>query len=119
LYGDSLFVFIFQEFEILFENIGGFDGLYRKMLACGIPTAVHLMWIPFSEFNLRQLFSVMLSSPRRFLRDPWTYEAVLNARDLIFDSITESIEDMMVIGFPIAEYVLSEPVSFSSKLAIC
>ncbi|XP_045809012.1 probable inactive ATP-dependent zinc metalloprotease FTSHI 5, chloroplastic [Trifolium pratense] len=114
---DKEFYVNIKEFEILFEDIGGFDGLYRKMLARGIPTAVHLMWIPFSELNLHQLFSVVLSSPRRFLRDPRIYEAVLNARDLIVDSIKETIEDMMVIVFPIAEYVLSEPTRIKLGMA--
>lgn len=31
-----------KEFERLFEEFGGFDGLYVKMLASGIPTAVRL-----------------------------------------------------------------------------
>ncbi|GAU21882.1 hypothetical protein TSUD_33790 [Trifolium subterraneum] len=114
---DKEFYVNIKEFEILFEDIGGFDGLYRKMLACGIPTAVDVMWIPFSELTLQQLFSLMLSYPRRFLRDPRTYEAVLNARDLIFDSIKETIEDMMVIVFPIAEYVLSEPTRIKWGMA--
>jgi hypothetical protein len=53
-------LFLFQEFEILYEDFGGFDGLYMKMLASGIPTSVHLMWIPLSELDLGQQFLMAL-----------------------------------------------------------
>lgn len=122
LYGDYLFAFIFQEFEILFKDIGGFEGLYRKMIACDIPTAVHLMWIPLSELKLRQQFSVILRFPRRFLTDQWNSEAALNARSWFFDTIKDTTDDLMtVIGFPVMELLvlLLNRVSLSSKLAIC
>ncbi|KAI3980697.1 hypothetical protein MKX01_025262 [Papaver californicum] len=45
-----------QEYETLFEDFGGFDGLYLKLLASGVPTAVQLMWIPLTELDLRQQF---------------------------------------------------------------
>ncbi|KAL9257626.1 putative inactive ATP-dependent zinc metalloprotease FTSHI 5, chloroplastic [Drosera capensis] len=41
-----------KEYDILFEDFGGFDTLYLKMVASGIPTFVQVMWIPFSELNL-------------------------------------------------------------------
>jgi len=120
LYGDYLFAFIFQEFEMLFEDIGGFDVLYREMLACGIPTAVRLMWIPLSELSVRQQISVILGFPLRFLSDQWNSETVLTTANLIFDNIKEMTDDIMtVIGFPIMEYILPDPVSLSPKLAIC
>lgn len=120
LYGAYLFTFLFQEFEILFKDIGGFDGLYRKMVACGIPTADHLTWIPLSELKLRQQFSVILRLPRRFLSDQWNSEAALIARSSFFDSIKETADDIMtVIGFPVVELLLPNSVSLSSKLAIC
>lgn len=120
LYGDYLFAFIFQEFERLFEYIGGFDVLYRKMLACGIPTAVHLMWIPLSELSVHQRISVILRFPLRFLSGRWNSETVLTTTNLIFDNIKEMTDDIMtVIGFPIVEYILPNPVSLSPKLAIC
>ncbi|KAH9706865.1 putative inactive ATP-dependent zinc metalloprotease FTSHI 5 [Citrus sinensis] len=39
---DKEFYVDIKEFEVLFEDFGGFDELYMKMLACGIPTAVHV-----------------------------------------------------------------------------
>lgn len=104
---------------MLFEDIGGFDALYRKMVACGIPTAVHLMWIPLSELSVRQRISVILRFPLRFWSGQCS-ETVLTTRNLIFDNIKKMTDDIMtVIGFPIVEYILPDPVSLSPKLAIC
>lgn len=104
---------------MLFQDIGGFDGLYKKMLACGIPTAVHLMWIPFSELDFSQQFLVILRFSRRFLSGLWNSVVVLNARNWIFKQIEDTADDiMMVIGFPIVEFLIPYPVSLSSQLAI-
>ncbi len=56
---------------MLFEEFGGFDGLYMKMLACGIPTTVNLMWIPFSELDFRQQFLLTLRLSRQCLNGLW------------------------------------------------
>ncbi|XP_073223219.1 probable inactive ATP-dependent zinc metalloprotease FTSHI 5, chloroplastic isoform X2 [Cicer arietinum] len=102
---DKEFYVDIKEFEMLFEDIGGFDWLYRKMLACDIPTAVHLTWIPLSELGWRRLFFVTLRYPRWFLRDWWKSEDIPNAINYISESIQEMIDDiMMVIGFPLVEY---------------
>ncbi|KAI5398282.1 probable inactive ATP-dependent zinc metalloprotease FTSHI 5, chloroplastic [Lathyrus oleraceus] len=104
---DEEFYVDIKEFEILFKDIGGFEGLYRKMIACDIPTAVHLMWIPLSELKLRQQFSVILRFPRRFLTDQWNSEAALNARSWFFDTIKDTTDDLMtVIGFPVMELLV-------------
>ncbi|KAL5068596.1 hypothetical protein RYX36_019483 [Vicia faba] len=115
---DKEFYVDIKEFEILFKDIGGFDGLYRKMIACDIPTTVHLMWIPLSELKLHQQFSVILRLPRRFLSDQWNSEAALNARSWFFDSIKETADDiMMVIGFPVVELILPNMVRVKLGMA--
>lgn len=115
---DKEFYVDIKEFERLFEYIGGFDVLYRKMLACGIPTAVHLMWIPLSELSVRQRISVILRFPLRFLSGRWNSETVLTTTNLIFDNIKEMTDDIMtVIGFPIVEYILPNPVRVKLGMA--
>lgn len=116
-YCDYLYGFLFQEFETLFKDLGGFDGLYKKMLACDFPTAVHLMWIPFSELDLDQRLLVTVRLFRRFLSGLSNYEVVLNTRNWILTTIKDTIDDiMMVIGFPLVEFLIPYPVSLSSYL---
>lgn len=114
------YAFFFQEYEMLFEDLGGFDGLYMKMLACGIPTAVHLMWIPFSELNIRQQFLLILRVSRGILSGLWSSGVVTNVRNWIFKNIKDTTDDIMVvIVFPIVEFLVPYPVLLNSELAIC
>ena len=69
---------IFQEYEMIFDKFGGFDGLYMKMLASDIPTTVHLMWIPFSELDIRQQFLLTLRLSQLFLSSLWNSAKVLH-----------------------------------------
>lgn len=120
LHDDHLHALFFQEFEMLFEDIGGFNGLYMKMLACDIPTTVQLMWIPFSELDLRQQFLVTLRVSRWFLSGLWNSGVVTYGRNWIFKKIKDTTDDIMtVIVFPIVEFLIPYPVSLSSEHAIC
>ncbi|XP_061371353.1 probable inactive ATP-dependent zinc metalloprotease FTSHI 5, chloroplastic [Gastrolobium bilobum] len=115
---DEEFYVDIREFEMLFEDLGGFDGLYMKMLACGIPTTVHLMWIPFSELDLRQQFLLTLRVSHWFLSGLWNSEVVLYARNWIFKKIKDTTDDiMMVIGFPIVEFLVPYPVRIRLGMA--
>ncbi|KAH6792607.1 FtsH extracellular protease family [Perilla frutescens var. hirtella] len=49
-----------KEFDMQFEDFGGFDALYLRMLAARIPTAVQLMWIPLSELDISQQFLLIV-----------------------------------------------------------
>ncbi|MED6161814.1 hypothetical protein PIB30_064283 [Stylosanthes scabra] len=94
-----------KEYEILFEDLGGFDGLYMKMLASGIPTAVHLMWIPFSELDIRQQFLLIFRVSRWVFSGLWNSEVVVKARKRTIRELKDITDDlMMVIGFPIIEF---------------
>ncbi|KAJ1409365.1 P-loop containing nucleoside triphosphate hydrolase [Sesbania bispinosa] len=115
---DKEFYVDIKEFEMLFKDIGGFDGLYMKMLACGIPTAVQLMWIPFSELDIRQQFLVTLRVFHRFLRGLWNSGVVSNARNWIFKKIKDTTDDIMVvIVFPIVEFLIPYPVRIQLGMA--
>lgn len=104
---------------MLFEDLGGFDGLYMKMLASGIPTVVHLMWIPFSELNIRQQFLLILRVSHGILSGLWNSEVVTYARNWIFKNIKDTTDDIMVvIVFPIVEFFVPYRVSFDLELAI-
>ncbi|KAL3738756.1 hypothetical protein ACJRO7_020171 [Eucalyptus globulus] len=81
-----------KEYYVNIKGLGGFDGLYMKMLASGIPTSVQLMWIPFSELNFHQQFPLTTSLLHQCLRGlGWVVEKVKNIND---DIVT-------VIFFPI------------------
>lgn len=96
-----------KEFEMLFEDFGGFDGLYMKMLACGIPTAVHLMWIPLSELDFRQQFLLTVRLSHQCFNALWKTTVVTYARDWILQKFRNINDDiMMTILFPIVELIL-------------
>jgi len=104
---------------MLFEDLGGFDGLYMKMLACGIPTAVHLMWIPFSELNIRQQFLLILRVSHGIFSGLWNSAVVTKAKNWIFTRIRDTTDDIMVvIVFPIVEFLVPYPVLLNSALVI-
>jgi hypothetical protein len=96
---------------MLFEEFGGFDGLYMKMLACGIPTTVNLMWIPFSELDFRQQFLLTLRLSRQCLNGLWKTRIVSYARDWVFEKIRNINDDiMMMVVFPIVDFIIPYPV---------
>ncbi|KAL1294317.1 hypothetical protein HN51_055056 [Arachis hypogaea] len=107
-----------KEFEMLFEDFGGFDVLYMKMLASGVPTAVHLMWIPFSELDFRQQFLLIFRVSRWVFNGLWNSEVVVKARNRIFTELKDITDDlMMVIGFPIVEFLVPYPVRMRLGMA--
>eukprot|EP00256_Glycine_max_P040042 XP_006589200.1 probable inactive ATP-dependent zinc metalloprotease FTSHI 5, chloroplastic isoform X1 [Glycine max] len=115
---DEEFYVDIKEYEMLFEDLGGFDGLYMKMLACGIPTAVHLMWIPFSELNIRQQFLLILRVSHGILSGLWNSGVVTNARNWIFKNIKDTTDDIMVvIVFPTVELLVPYPVRIQLGMA--
>lgn len=98
---------------MLYEKFGGFDGLYMKMLACGIPTAVQLMYIPFSELDFRQQFLLTIRLAHRCLTGLWKTKSVSYGKDWVYQKIRNINDDiMMVIVFPLIEYIIPYPVCF-------
>lgn len=98
---------------MLFEDLGGFDALYMKMIACGIPTSVHLMWIPFSELSIQQQFLVVTRVVSRVLSGLWKTQVVSIAKDWLLEKIRNINDDiMMVVVFPIIEFIIPYPVSY-------
>ncbi|XP_015875583.2 probable inactive ATP-dependent zinc metalloprotease FTSHI 5, chloroplastic isoform X1 [Ziziphus jujuba] len=96
-----------KELDMLFEDFGGFDGLYMKMLACGIPTAVHLMWIPFSELDLYQQSLLILRLSSQSLKALWQSKIVSYARNWVFEKFKNINDDiMMMIVFPLVEIII-------------
>ncbi|CAJ1976266.1 unnamed protein product [Sphenostylis stenocarpa] len=109
---------VVAEFEMLFDDLGGFDGLYMKMLACGIPTAVHLMWIPLSELSIRQQFLLIFRVSQGILSGLWNTGVVTNAKNRIFTEIKDTTDDIMVvIVFPIVEFLIPYPVRIQLGMA--
>lgn len=107
----------FQEFDILFEDFGGFDGLYLRMLACGIPTAVQLMWIPMSELSIYQQLLLVTRICYQCLTVLWKSRIVRNARSTIMEILERVNGDILVfIVFPAVEFIIPYPVKFLSLL---
>lgn len=100
-----------QEFDLLFEDFGGFDGLYMRMLASGIPTIVQLMWIPLADLDIRQQFLLMARLSRECLFGLWNSSVVSYVRQRAFSKIKNITDDIMVvIVFPLLELIIPKPV---------
>ncbi|XP_077215991.1 ftsH extracellular protease family [Tasmannia lanceolata] len=107
-----------QEFEMLFEDFGGFDGLYLKMLSSGIPTSVHLMWIPFSELDIRQQFLLVTRLSYQCLLGFWKSGIVSYVREGVFYRLKNITDDIMImIGFPIVEFIIPKQVRMNLGMA--
>ncbi|XP_030511571.1 probable inactive ATP-dependent zinc metalloprotease FTSHI 5, chloroplastic [Rhodamnia argentea] len=107
-----------KEFEMLFEEFGGFDGLYLKMLASGIPTAVQLMWIPFSELNFHQQFLLTTSLLHQCLMGLWRTRVISYARGWVIEKVKDINDDIVImIFFPIVEYLIPYPVRMRLGMA--
>lgn len=96
-----------KEYDMLFEDFGGFDGLYLRMLARGIPTAVQLMWIPFSELSIRQQVLLVTRICYQCLTRLWNFGIVTYARHWIIKRIRSINEDILaLIVFPFVEFAI-------------
>ncbi|KAK9161714.1 hypothetical protein Syun_008055 [Stephania yunnanensis] len=107
-----------QELDILFEEFGGFDGLYLKLLGSGIPTNVQLMWIPFSELNIREQFFLLTSISYQCIVGLWNTAVVSYVREWIFQKIKNINDDlMMMIVFPIVDFIIPFRVRMNLGMA--
>ncbi|GAA0147429.1 metalloprotease [Lithospermum erythrorhizon] len=107
-----------KEYEMLFHDIGGFDGLYLRMLASGVPTAVQLMWIPLSELDLSEQFFLIARLSYQCLIGLWNSRIVEYARERAFRKIKNINDDiMMMIVFPIVEFIIPYPVRIQLGMA--
>ncbi|PKA60946.1 ATP-dependent zinc metalloprotease FtsH [Apostasia shenzhenica] len=119
LKGDDKEYFVdIKEFDLLFEDFGGFDGLYARMLASGIPTAVQLMWIPFSELDMHEQFLLITRLSYQCIVGLWNSVAVSYIREVVFSSVKNITDDVMVsIFFPVMELIVPKPVRMSLGMA--
>ncbi|KAM7484822.1 hypothetical protein LguiA_000831 [Lonicera macranthoides] len=107
-----------KEFEMLFEDFGGFDGLYLRMIASGIPTVVQLMWIPFSELDFRQQFLLLMRISQRRFTELLKNEHLHRASEWLFKNIRDLNEDILtLIVFPLVEFVVPYPVRLQLGMA--
>lgn len=97
---------------MMFEEFGGVDGLYLKMLASNVPTSVQLMWIPFSELDIRQQFLLPIRLSRQLLVGLWNARDVSTV-DWIFNWVQNINKDITVlIVCPFLEFVIPSRVIF-------
>lgn len=115
---DKEFYVNLQEYELLFEDFGGFDELYIKMLASGVPTAVHLMWIPLSELNIYEQFLLVARFTYLSFDSIWNNPIVSHGRKLMWEEIVNTNDDIMtVFVFPIMEFIIPYPVKIRLGMA--
>lgn len=82
-----------------------------KMLACDIPTTVHLMWIPLSELDFRQQFLLTMRLSSQCLNGLWKSRIVSYAKNWVFEKIRNINDDiMMMVVFPTVEFIIPYPV---------
>ncbi|OMO84521.1 Peptidase M41 [Corchorus capsularis] len=119
LKGDDKEYFVdIKEFDMLYENFGGFDGLYMKMLACGIPTAVQLMYIPFSELDFHQQFLLTIRLAHQCLTGLWKTKIVSRGKDWVYQKIRNINDDLMiVVVFPLIEFIIPYPIRMRLGMA--
>ncbi|KAM0932190.1 putative peptidase M41, AAA+ ATPase domain, ATPase, AAA-type, core [Dioscorea sansibarensis] len=111
---DKEYLVDIKELDLLFEDFGGFDGLYTKMLACGIPTTVQVMWIPLSELDIHQQFLLASRLSYQCLNGIWKLGIMSYIRGWGFSKIKNITDDLMVtIGFPLIELFIPKPVRLS------
>ncbi|XP_057515856.1 probable inactive ATP-dependent zinc metalloprotease FTSHI 5, chloroplastic isoform X2 [Amaranthus tricolor] len=94
-------------YELLFEDLGGFDELYLKMIASGVPTAVRLMWIPLSELNIYQQAVLVAKLFHGLLDDLWNEQKISFGRKFLWNEIKYTTADLFtVVVFPIVEFLI-------------
>lgn len=104
-------------FDVLFEQVGGFDGLYVKMVTSGIPTTIEYMSIPFKEWELRHQILVPLKFCYRVLKFLWL-KVISVPVNWYFGKLRNILEVFMVrVGFPIIESILPYPIRTSFGMA--
>lgn len=107
-----------KEYDMLFEDFGGFDALYLRMLAAGIPTAVQLMWIPLSELDISQQFLLIVNLCRQCFAELWRKDVVSRAKEWTFAKIRDTNDDIMImIVFPVLEFVIPYEVRMRLGMA--
>ncbi|KAL0446602.1 UNVERIFIED_CONTAM: putative inactive ATP-dependent zinc metalloprotease FTSHI 5, chloroplastic [Sesamum latifolium] len=107
-----------KELEMLFEDFGGFDALYLRMVAAGIPTSVQLMWIPFSELDFSQQFLLLVNLCRQCFTELWRSNIVSYAKEWTLEKIRNINDDIMVmIVFPLVEFVIPYQVRMRLGMA--
>lgn len=119
LKGDDKEYFVdIKEFDLLFEDLGGFDGLYIRMIASGIPTTVQFMWIPISDLDIDDQFFLVKRFSYHCLNGMWNSDFISSVRPLIFSSIKNTTNDLMVtVIFPIVEFIIPKKVRLSLGMA--
>ena len=82
------------------------------MLASGVPTSVQLMWIPFMELDLQQQFVLSSKLLYQSLLGLWKTSVAQYARNWAYKKIKDTTDDIMIlIGFPLVEFMIPKPVS--------
>ncbi|KVH95811.1 AAA+ ATPase domain-containing protein [Cynara cardunculus var. scolymus] len=98
LKGDDKEYFVdVKEFDTLFEDFGGVDGLYLKMLASNVPVSVRLMWIPFSELDIDQQFLFPIRVFHQLLVGLSNTRYVTTTVGQICDSFVNINKDILVL----------------------
>jgi hypothetical protein len=106
-----LFCNMLKAFDALFEQVGGFDGLYVKMVTSGIPTTIQYMSVPFKEIGLRMQILFLLRICYNVLNFIWS-KMISGPVTWYLGKLNHILEVVMVrVGFPIIEFIIPQQVS--------
>lgn len=104
-------------FDALFEQVGGFDGLYVKMVTSGIPTTIQYMSVPFKEIGLRMQILFLLRICYNVLNFIWS-KLISGSVTWYLGKLNHILEVVMVrVGFPIIEFIIPKQIRMALGLA--
>ncbi|KAL3693910.1 hypothetical protein R1sor_007561 [Riccia sorocarpa] len=94
-------------FNAEYEDVGGFDMMYFKLLLSGAPTTIETMWIPFEEWGFERLFFLPFKMVYWLLEDVWNSSLVTSIRPWYFKTLSGAFEEFMIrFGFPLVQNLL-------------
>ncbi|KAG6544312.1 hypothetical protein Mapa_014315 [Marchantia paleacea] len=100
-----------RAFHAEYEDVGGFDMMYMKLITSGVPTNIETMWIPFEEWDFERLFQLPFKVVFWLLEDVWNSSILASVRPWYFRTLNGAFEEVMIrFGFPIIQTVMPQSV---------
>jgi hypothetical protein len=114
---DRQFYVDLKKFDMLFEDFGGFDALYLRMIASGVPVVSQVMWIPLYELDIGQQLRVAMRFSQRLVKELWNFKYVLPYKRMVLEQIDIFHEDIVAKAvFPIIE-LIPDPIRMKLGMA--
>lgn len=100
-----------QAFNAEYYEYGGFQTLYLKLIASGVPTSVEMMRIPLDEWSLERLVQLPFRMIWWLLEDCWNSSLVVSVRPWYYKTLLGAFEETMIrFGFPVIQRIVPQKV---------